>query len=125
MALRNKRFWIVQLITAFAVLLLVALYVAGNLNARMFAILCLVVVSVSATACTRVLRSEPFVLTPQSSTPLRNAFYYVEIAFFLFLLWCDLWVPNEAPWAARIVGAVVLLVFLVGIVVRHRKAPAA
>ena len=125
MTLRNKQFWIVQLITAFAVLLLVAWSVAGNLNPRMFAILCLVVVGVSAIACTRVLRSEPFVLAPQSSTPLRKVFYCVQIAIVLFLLWCELSGPRGAPWLPRIVGAVVLLVFLVGIVIRHWKASSA
>jgi hypothetical protein len=121
MVLQNKRFWIVQLITVFAVLLLVAWYVAGNLNPRMFAILCLVVVGVSVMVCTRVLRSEPFVLAPRSNTPLRAAFYYVQIAVFLFLLWCDLWGPKGAPWAPRIVGAVVLLLFLLGLVIQRRR----
>jgi len=124
MALKNKRFWIIQLLTAFAVLMLVAWYVAGNLNARMFAVLCLVVAGVSAIACTRVLRSEPFALAPQPNTPLRNLFYYVKIAAVLFLLWCAVCGPKGAPWAPRIVGAVVLLLFLVGIVVQHRRASA-
>ncbi len=124
MAFKNKRFWTVQLLTAFAVLLLVAWYVVENPNARVFAIFCLVVVGVSVIACTRVLRSEPFVLAPQPSTPLRTVFYYVKIAVGLLLLWCELWVPKGAPWAPRIVGAVVLLVFLVGIVIQHRKASA-
>jgi len=124
MALKNKRFWTVQLLTAFAVLMLVAWYVAGNLNARVFAILCLVVVGVSAIVCTRVLRSEPFVLAQQPKTPLRNVFYYVKIVAGLFLMWCAVWGPKGAPWALRIFGAVVLLIFLAGIVVQHRRASA-
>lgn len=122
--MKNKRFWTVQLVTALAVLLLVVWYAAGNLNARLFAILCLVVVGVSFIACTRVLRSEPFVVAPQANTPLRKVFYYVKIGVVLFLLWCELWGPKGAPWTPRIVGAVVLLLFLFGIVVQHRKASA-
>ncbi len=105
--------------TVIVLLMLIGCYAVGSVSARVFAIITVVVVATSFVVCTRILRSEPLgshVVSSRSTTLFSRVMRYLLIAVAVILLISALWGPKSAPLGPRIVGALVMCIWLFGII---------
>jgi hypothetical protein len=118
-ALKSGKFRAALLVTVVVLLTLIGCYAVGSVSARVFAIILGVVVAMSFVVCIRTLRTEPLcsqVVSVRSTTLFSRVMRYLQIAVAVFLLISALWGPKSAPLGPRILGALVMCIWLFGII---------
>jgi hypothetical protein len=118
-ALNNRKFRATLLMTVIVLLMLIWCYAVGSVSARLFAFVAVAVIAMSSVVCTRILRSEPLssqVVSGRSTTLFSRVMRYLLIAVAVILLISALWGPKSAPLGPGIVGALVMCIWLFGII---------
>jgi len=104
--------------TAVAVATLAFLLVAGTLNSRSFAVGCLIVMSLSAVAWVLLLKRTNGLAddrrTAAPPTLQSHKGKQIRLVVLLILLAVSFWITRGGPWIPRLIGACVLVAFLMG-----------
>jgi hypothetical protein len=113
-------------VLAIVMAMLVFLVISGVLNPHNFALLCVGVMSVSAVVWFILLkranvRNDKFDATNSSDAQGSGRSKYVRVALLLLLLVVSFWLTRGGPWAPRLVGASVLVLFLIGTMLKKPK----
>jgi len=108
---------------AFAVL--VFFVIKGSLAPRTFAIDCAIVMIISTLTWTFLLkrtRSDADALSTTSAI-IKSSYKTkdVEVAVLLLLLFVSFGLTRGGPWAPRLIGASILVLFLIGTILRKAK----
>ena len=121
---RNLRTWIaVPVVIAGALGLLTALLIEGRLNQQTFAIGCVIVMVLAVVIWTALLkRSNQFAGSPDgagsSSPPNASRKKGLQVALLLLFLALAFWMTRGGPWIPRLIGASMLVLFIMGTALR-------
>jgi hypothetical protein len=112
----------VVIMIALAVLALCVL--TGALDPRSFAIVCAAVMIISTFTWMLLLKrtsGDAEALSPTSGAILkaRNISKPVQVALLLLLLIVSSWLTRGGPWVPRLIGASMLVLFLIGTILRN------
>ena len=114
----------ISVVTMVALAVLVLCVLTGALAPRSFAKVCAVVMIISTFTWTLLLKrtnGDAEALSPTSGTILktRNTNKRVQVALLLLLLIVSSWLTRGGPWAPRLIGASMLVLFLIGTMLRN------
>jgi len=110
-AAKNFNLRVAAVVTAGILGLLAALFLGGTLTLRNFGIAGLVVMAVSGAAWYFTLKSSP---RRNQEAKMSVKGFYIRVAVILALLVFSAWATRGGPWLPRLIGASVLVLFLIG-----------
>ena len=116
----------ISVVTMIALAVLVLFVLTGALAPRSFAIACAVVMIISIFTWTLLLKrtsedAEALSTTSGAILKSRNISKRVQVALLLLLLIVSFWLTRGGPWVPRLIGASMLVLFLIGTALRNPK----
>lgn len=127
MSLKRKTGLIViSVVTMIALAVLTLFVLTDSLAPRSFAMGCTVVMIISTFTWIFLLRRAsggPDALSTTSGATVksRNKNKHVQVALLLLLLFVSFWLTRSGPWVPRLIGASMLVLFLIGTILRNPK----
>lgn len=123
---KNAETVAVSVVTTLAVAVLVFLFVTGVLNPQSFAMGCLVVMGISSTIWYVLLKrgskhADGFEITIEPRHQSSNKTKHVKVAVILLWLVASFWITRGGPWPPRLIGASVVVLFLIGTMLQKQK----
>ena len=116
----------IPVVTMIVLAVLVLFVLTGALAPRSFAIVCAVVMIISIFTWTLLLKrtsedAEALSTTSGAILKSRNISKRVQVALLLLLLIVSFWLTRGGPWVPRLIGASMLVLFLIGTALRNPK----
>jgi len=116
----------ISVVTMIAIAVLVFFVFTGSLAPRSFAIGCVIVMISSTFTWTFLLRrtaGDPEALraTSNETVKITNKSKHVQVTLLLVLLVVSFWLTRGGPWVPRLIGAFMLVLFLIGTILRNPK----